>query len=435
MLPLRGLRTVFFFDQNRDQFMLYSTNSSLLARACGVACTAVLAAVLLGGCNKNPQGDAKQAPPAPPPPEVAVITVQPGTVTLSTELPGRLEASRVAEVRARVAGVLQKRLFAEGSNVRAGQQLFTIDPASYEAALQSAQAQLAQAEANLANASATAARNKPLIAAKAISQQEYDAAVAAEKAATAQVAAGQAAVRTASINLGYASVTAPISGRIGRALVTEGALVGQGEVTQLALVQQTDPLYLNMTQTAAAVMKLQQQLADGKLARDAQGAVVRVVLADGSVYPLPGHLLFTDLSVDPATGDVLLRASVPNPRHALLPGLFVRARLAQAQVDGAMLLPRQAVTRGSRGDTVIVVMPDGSVMPRPVKIGGEQEQSWIVTDGLKPGEQVLVEGAMKLMPGVKTVKPVPWQPAVGAQGAAASAAPASATSPASAAAN
>jgi len=418
--------------------MLHSTHTPLLVRTCGAACTAVLAAALLGGCNKKPQEGVK---PAPPPPEVAVITVQPGTVALSTELPGRLEAARVAQVRARVAGILQKRHFAEGSEVKAGQQLFTIDRAPYEAALQSAQAQLAQAEANLANASATAARNRPLIAAKAISQQEYDAAVAAEKAAAAQVAAGQAAVRTASINLGYASVTAPISGRIGRALVTEGALVGQGEATQLALIQQTDPLYLNVTQTAAAVMKLQQQLADGKLVRDAQGAVVRVVLADGSVYPLPGHLLFTDLSVDPATGDVLLRASVPNPRHALLPGLFVRARLAQAQLDGAMLLPRQAVTRGSRGDTVMVVLPDGAVAPRPVKIGGEQEQSWIVTDGLKPGEQVLVEGAMKLMPGVKTVKPVPWQlqQAAGAQGAGSGAAgpgaPASAAASAGAAAH
>jgi len=327
-------------------------------------------------------------------------------------------------VRARVAGILQKRLFTEGSEVKAGQPLFTIDPAPYEAALQSAQAQLAQAEANLANASATAARDKPLIAAKAISQQEYDAAVAAEKAAAAQVAAGKAAVRTAGINLGYASVTAPISGRIGRALVTEGALVGQGEATQLALVQQIDPLYLNITQTAAEVMRLQQQLAEGKLARDKEGAVVQVVLADGSVYPQTGHLLFTDLSVDPATGDVLLRASVPNPQRTLLPGLFVRARLTQAQIEHAMLLPQQAVTRGNAGNTVMVVNADGSFAPRPVKIAGQQEGQWIVTDGLKPGEQVMVEGVSKLVMGgkpVKAVKPVPWQ-----RGASATPAPASA---------
>jgi membrane fusion protein (multidrug efflux system) len=192
-------------------------------------------------------------------------------------------------------------------------------------------------------------------------------------------------------------------------------------VTQLATVQQIDPLYLNITQTAAAVMKLQRQLADGKLAHDAHGAVVRVVLEDGSVYPLPGHLLFTDLTVDPATGDVLLRASVPNPHHALLPGLFVRARLAQAEIDNAFLLPQQAATRGSAGDIVMVVNPDGTVAPRPVKIAGQQGGHWIVTGGLQPGEQVMVEGISKLALGAKTVKPVPWRPAAAASAPAAAA--------------
>jgi len=403
--------------------MLHSATFHFPLRAGGAALVAALAATLLGACGR------KEAPSAPPPPEVGVVTVQQAPVALSTELPGRLEASRVAEVRARVAGILQKRLFSEGSDVKAGQLLFTIDPAPYEAALQSAQAQQAQAEANLANASATAARDKPLIAARAISQQDYDAAVAAEKSALAQVAAGKAAVRTASINLGYANVTSPISGRIGRALVTEGALVGQGEVTQLALVQQIDPLYLNITQTAAAVMKLQQQLASGQLARDAQGAVVRIVLEDGSVYPLPGHLLFTDLSVDTTTGEVLLRATVPNPQHALLPGLFVRARLTQAQFDHAILLPQQAVTRNAAGDVAMVVNADGTVAPHPVKIAGQQGSNWIVTDGLKDGDQVMVEGISKVMMGAKMVKPVPWQPGAkrggpgaGAAGGAASAA-------------
>jgi membrane fusion protein (multidrug efflux system) len=389
-------------------------------RALAFAAT-VLAAAALVAC-----GDKKAAAPgAPgahiPPPEVAVVTVQLGAVELSTALPGRLEASRVAEVRARVAGILQKRLFTEGSDVKAGQQLFTIDPATYEAALQSAEAQLAQAEAALANASANAARDQPLVAVKAISQQAYDADVAAEKAAAAQVQAGKAAVRTASINLGYASVTAPISGRIGRALVTEGALVGQGEATQLATVQQIDPLYLNVTQTAAEVLKLKQQLAAGKLARDAQGAMVQVLLEDGSVYPLKGHLLFTDVSVDPATGEVLLRATVPNPKHDLLPGLFVRARLAQAQIDQAILLPQQAVTRSAAGDTVMVVKPDGTVAPRPVKISGQKDNNWIVTSGLQNGEQVMVEGISKMMMGAKTVKPVPWNSAAPGAGPAASA--------------
>jgi len=416
---------VFVFLENLVMSALSDFRSVTPACRALVTAAAVLAAAALTAC-----GDKKAAAPgagAPPPPEVAVVTVQPGVVELSTELPGRLEASRVAEVRARVAGILQKRLFTEGSDVKAGQPLFTIDPATYEAALQSAQAQLAQAEAALANASATAARDKPLVAAKAISQQTYDADVAAEKAAAAQVAAGQAAVRTASINLGYASVTAPISGRVGRALVTEGALVGQGEATQLATIQQIDPLYLNVTQTAAEVMKLRQQLAAGKLARDAQGATVEVALEDGSVYPLKGHLLFTDVSVDPATGEVLLRATVPNPRHALLPGLFVRARLAQAQIGNAVLLPQQSVTRGATGDTVMVVNADGGIAPRPVKVAGQQGGNWIVTDGLKSGEQVMVEGLSKVMMGAKTVKPVPWKKAA-APGAPAASTPASAAS-------
>jgi membrane fusion protein (multidrug efflux system) len=400
-------------------------------RALARAVTVLAAAALLTAC-----GNKKEAPGAsalPPPPEVAVVAVQPGTVVLSTELPGRLEASRVAQVRARVAGILQKRLFTEGSDVKVGQKLFTIDPATYEAALQSARAQLAQAQATLANASATAARDRPLVAAKAISQQTYDADVAAAKAAAAQVDAGKAAVRTASINLGYASVTAPISGRIGRELVTEGALVGQGEVTQLATIQQLDPLYLNVTQTAADVIKLKQQLAAGKLARDAQGATVQVVMEDGSIYPFKGHLLFTDMTVDEATGDVLLRATVPNPRHDLLPGLFVRARLTQAQIDNAILLPQQAVTRGAKGDIVMVVGPDGAVAPRPVKIAGQQNGNWIVTGGLQSGEQVMVEGISKLMMGAKTVKPVPWQPAASAPGAAGASAASAPAAPASAA--
>ena len=400
------------------------------ARYALVIAAAALAAAALTAC-----GDKKAAAPGAagakmPPPEVAVVTAQPGAVELSTELPGRLEASRVAEVRARVAGILQKRVFTEGADVKAGQLLFTIDPATYEAALQSAQAQLAQAEAALANAGATAARDKPLVAARAISQQTYDADVAAERAAAAQVQAGKAAVRVASINLGYASVTAPISGRIGRALVTEGALVGQGEATQLATVQQLDPLYLNVTQTAAEVLRLQQQLTAGKLAHDAQGVTVEVVLEDGAVYPLKGRFLFTDVTVDPATSEVLLRATVPNPDHALLPGLFVRARVKQAQIDGAMLLPQQAVTRGGpAGDTVMVVAADGSFAPRPVKIAGQQGGNWIVTGGLKSGEQVMVEGAISKLMMLKaaTVKPVPWKGA-GAAAAPAASAPAPAAS-------
>lgn len=405
---------------------------------------AVLLAAALAACgNKNDQAAGPGGPGgAMPPPEVGVVTVQPGTVSLSTELPGRLEPSRVAQVRARATGILTKRVFTEGSDVRAGQVLYHVDPAPYQAAQQSAQAQLAQAQASLANASALVARFRPLVAANAVSKQEFDAAVAAEKAAQAQVAAGRAAVRTASINLGYATVTAPISGRIGRSLVSEGALVSAQEGTQLAVIQQTNPLYVNLTQPAGDVLQLRQALQSGQLARSGTNAArVQILLENGQPYAEAGRLLFTDLTVDPGTGQVSLRAEVPNPQQLLLPGMFVRVRLQQAQVDNAMLLPQQAVTRGTQGDTVMVVAPDGTVAPRPVKIGGQRGSQWIVTDGLKPGEQVMVEGAMKLMLGAKVVKPVPWQPGkpppraaqAPASAAASAAAPAAAASAAPAA--
>ena len=372
----------------------------------------LLAAALAACGNKNDQAAGPGGPGgAMPPPEVGVVTVQPGTVSLSTELPGRLEPSRVAQVRARATGILNKRVFTEGSDVRAGQVLYQIDSAPYQATQQSAQAQLAQAQAQMANASAMVTRYRPLVAANAVSKQEFDAAVAAEKAAQAQVAAARAAVRTADINLGYATVTAPISGRIGRSLVTEGALVSATEGTQLATIQQINPLYLNITQSAAEVLKLREALQAGKLTRasGAEAARVQVLLENGQVYGQPARLLFTDLSVDPTTGQVNLRAEVPNPGGLLMPGMYVRARVEQAEIANAILLPQQAVTRGSQGDSLMVVASDGSVAPREIKIEGAHGQDWIVTDGLKPGEQVMVEGAMKLMMGAKVVKPVPWQ--------------------------
>ena len=251
-----------------------------------------------------------------------------GEVGLVTELPGRLEASRVAQVRARAAGIVQKRLFKEGSTVKAGQPLFTIDSAPYQATLQSAKAQLARAEANAAQAASLAKRYRPLVQANAISKQEYANAVAAQKTTEADVAVARAAVQTAQINVGYASVTAPISGRIGRALVTEGALVGQGEATPLALVQQIDPLFVNFTQSSSEALRLRRAFADGKLQRasDGNAAQVQVVLEDGSVYPQPGKLLFSDLTVDASTGQITLRAEIPNTKNLLLPGMYVRVR-------------------------------------------------------------------------------------------------------------
>jgi membrane fusion protein (multidrug efflux system) len=340
---------------------------------------------------------------------VGVVTVQPGDVGLVTELPGRLEASRVAQVRARAAGIVQKRLFLEGSAVRAGQALFQVDASAYQATLASAQAAVAKAEANLMQVSAQAERFKPLIEAKAISQQEFVNAQAAQKLAEADVAMARAAVQTARINLGYAAITAPISGRIGRALVTEGALVGQGEATPMAVIQQTDPMFINFTQSASEVMKLRSAMESGQLKRaGSQAASVRVVLEDGTEYAKPGKLLFSDLTVDTTSGQITLRAEVPNPAGTLLPGLFVRVRLEQAQISNAITLPQQAVTRTPQGDTVMVVAADGKVAPRTVKVGAQQRGQWVILDGLQPGDQVMVDGFQKLRGGAP-VKAVPWQ--------------------------
>lgn len=389
---------------------------------------AVLAAATLAGlsgCGAKSGEAAPASAASAPAPSVGVITVQPQAVGLTAELPGRLEATRIAQVRARAAGILQKRLFREGSDVKAGQLLFQIDAAPYRAQLQSAQAAQARAEANREQAGAQAERYKPLLEANAISKQDYVNAVAAFKQADADVASARAAVTTAQINLGYASVTAPISGRIGRALVTEGALVGQGEATQLALVQQIDPMYVNFTQSTTEVLRLRKAIEAGKLQRSgaADAATVQVVLEDGSVYGAPGKLLFSDLTVDTTSGQITLRAEVPNPGGLLLPGTYVRVRVQQAQASSAVLLPQQAVTRSPLGDSVMVVAADGQFGPRNVKLGGVQGGQWVVLDGLKAGEQVMVDGFQKLR-GLTVVNPVPWQPPAASGAAAASAAPA-----------
>ena len=383
--------------------------------ALGLLALSAIVAFFLTGCSPS-KDDAQAGAGAGGPPTVpaGVITVQPQSVPLTVDLPGRLEPIRTAEVRARVAGVVQKRLFTEGSVVQAGQSLFTIDPSTYRAALDSAQATQAQAEAQLAQASALLERYKPLQEAKAISPQEYLNAQVAQRQAQAAVAAGKAAAQQARIQLDYAAVRAPITGRIGRALVTEGALVGQGEATKLAVIQQTSSMYVNLTQSASQVMALRQALSAGKLqpaqSAGGAGAAVRIRLDDGSLYPLPGKLLFTDLTVDEASGQVSLRAEVPNPQGVLLPGLYVRVEIEQAKAEGGFLVPQQAVTRQTSGDTVRVVATDGQVNVRPVKLGSSQGTNWVVLDGLKAGEQVMVDGFQKLMvPGTR-VKPVPWTP-------------------------
>jgi membrane fusion protein (multidrug efflux system) len=359
--------------------------------------------LVLAGCKKDPAAGAPGGGQRPPP-EVGVIVTKAQSVELMTTLPGRVDPVRVAQVRARVNGVVQKRLFTEGSLVKEGQPLFQIDPAPYEATLQAARATLGRAEANLAQTTAQAERYKPLVEANAVSKQEYVNVVAAQKQAQADVAAGKAAVRSAEINRGYASVRAPISGRIGRALVTEGALVSATEATQLALIQQSDRVYINITQSGA---ELQRMRRSAGLKVHGNGSLpVTVLLDDGSELPVKGKLLFSDVVVDPSTGQVALRAEVPNKDGLLLPGQYVRVRLAQAEVPAGVLVPQQAVTRGSSGDTVIVVGPDNKPGPRPVKIGSQVGNQWVVLEGLKEGEQVVVDGFQKMQAPGAPVKPV-----------------------------
>ncbi len=404
------------------------------ARRLSLATWAVAAlALTLAACGGEQKAAQGAGGAAPPPAEVGVVTVTPQTAPLVTELPGRVEASRVAQVRARVTGIVQKRLFREGSDVKAGQALFIIDPAPYQAAVDSARAVLAKAQANTQQTTAQAARLKPLRDARAISEQDYDNARASQAQAEADVAGASAALRTAQLNLGYATVTAPISGRIGRALVTEGALVSQAEATQLALIQQIDPVYVNSTQAVADVERLRRAATEGGRAL-ADTAPVRIVLDDGTELQQRGRLLFSDLTVDPTTAQVTLRTEVANPQARLLPGMYVRTRLVQGQIAGAMLLPQQAVTRGPQGDSVLVVGEGGKTAPRPVKISGAFSSAagaqWIVTEGLKAGEQVVAEGFQKMRPGMP-VKAVPFTAgaAAGAGGAGAPAAGGTAVAP------
>lgn len=368
--------------------------------------SAAIALALVAGCGDK-KADAQNA--APPPPEVSIITVAPQRVALTDELPGRVEASRTAQVRARVPGIVQKRVFTEGSTVKAGEVLFHIDPAPFQATLSSAEAALSRSQANLAQANLQVKRFRPLIEENAISRQEFDNALTAQKQAEADVAAARASRQTASLNLGYATVKAPISGRIGRAQVTEGALVGQGEATPLATIQQIDPVYVNMTQSSTELLNLRRKLAEGKLERAGEDkAKVTLLTEDGQSYPQPGTLLFSDVAVDPTTGSVILRATVPNEDRSLLPGMYVRAQLNQAVQESAILVPQQAVARNADGSTVMVVDNENKVVVRPVSIEAAQGNDWIVSDGLKQGDKLIVEGLQKAKPGA-VVKPLPWR--------------------------
>ncbi len=361
------------------------------------------ALVLLASALLFAAGCAKKAPPpaAPAPIEVGVITVATQPVTLTRELPGRTSAFRVAEVRARVSGIVQKRLFTEGADVREGQALYQIDPAPYQAALDSARATLARAEANAASIRLAEQRSKQLLEAKAVSQQDYDNALAGLQAAEADIAAAKAAVQSAEINLGYTSVVSPVSGRIGRSQVTEGAYVQASSATLLATVQQLDPLYVDLAQSSAEVLRLRRALAEGKLQRTDSGeALVTLLLDDGAAYAQEGRLQFSDVTVDPSTSSITLRAIFPNPRGELLPGMFVRARLAEGSAPEAILVPQLAVTRNAQGDAVaLVVDAESKVAQRIVKTPRAVGNQWLVSEGLAPGDQVIVENLQRIRPG------------------------------------
>ncbi|WP_085315471.1 efflux RND transporter periplasmic adaptor subunit [Derxia lacustris] len=376
--------------------MLSSTHKKLLPLA--------LLAGLMAGCGQG--GDAGQAHAGGPggprgPAAVGTITVAARPVALSTELPGRTAAFQVAEVRPQVGGIVRERLFKEGAEVKAGAPLYQIDPRSYQASYDSALAALKRAEATAESARLTAARNRELGKIDAVSTQTVEDSTAALAQAEADVAAQRAAVQTARINLDYTRVTAPIGGRIGRSSFTPGALVTAGQADALATVQQLDPIYVDVTQSSADLLKLRRALAAGQLkSAGADQAAVRLKLEDGSDYGIEGKLEFSEVSVDPATGAVTLRAVFPNPKHELLPGMYVRAQVAQGTNADAITVPQRAVSRTPRGEAqVLLVGADGKVEARVIAVARTVGDSWLVTDGLKPGEKVIVEGLQKVGPG------------------------------------
>jgi len=362
--------------------------------------------LVVTGCEK--QGGAGAKPPSAPP-EVGVIAVQPQRVALTTELSGRTSAFLVAEVRPQVSGIIQQRLFTEGADVKAGEVLYQIDPATYQAAYNSGKAALAKAEANLLPARLKAERYQELVKINAVSQQDYDDVSAAVMQAEAEVEVGKAALETARINLAYTSVTAPISGRIGRSTVTDGALVTAGQPSPLATIQQLSSMYVDVTQSSAELLRLRQNLASGVLKSNGSAqAQVKLLLEDGSAYPLPGTLKFSEVTVDQSTGSITLRAIFPNPEQALLPGMFVHAIVEDGVSEQAILVPQRGVTRNPAGNAMVMVVgSEEKVEPRVIKVVRTVGDSWLVGEGLQPGDRVILEGIQKARPGTQ-VKAVPF---------------------------
>ncbi|WP_122031223.1 multidrug efflux RND transporter periplasmic adaptor subunit AcrA [Salmonella enterica] len=351
----------------------------------------------LTGCDdKQDQQGGQQMP------EVGVVTLKTEPLQITTELPGRTVAYRIAEVRPQVSGIILKRNFVEGSDIEAGVSLYQIDPATYQATYDSAKGDLAKAQAAANIAELTVKRYQKLLGTQYISKQEYDQALADAQQATAAVVAAKAAVETARINLAYTKVTSPISGRIGKSSVTEGALVQNGQASALATVQQLDPIYVDVTQSSNDFLRLKQELANGSLKQENGKAKVDLVTSDGIKFPQSGTLEFSDVTVDQTTGSITLRAIFPNPDHTLLPGMFVRARLQEGTKPAALLVPQQGVTRTPRGDaTVLVVGADNKVETRQIVASQAIGDKWLVTDGLKAGDRVVVSGLQKVRPGAQ----------------------------------
>lgn len=390
--------------------------------------TAPALALALAACGSQPQqqgagGSGGPGGQAGPPP-VSYVTVQQQAVPLTSELPGRLSPYESSEVRPQVNGIILDRLFTEGDMVRQGQPLYRIDAAPYRAAVASARAALTRAQATIASTEALARRYGELVKINAISKQEYENAVASAAQARADVASQQAAVRTAEIDLARTTIRAPISGRIGRSVSTTGALVSAAQTNALTTIQRLDPIYVDIQQSSADLLKLRQQIMAGQVARDGN-AKVALKLEDGSDYGPQGTLRFADVTVDETTGSQVIRALFPNPNGLLLPGMFVRARIVEGTQQNAMLVPQRAVSRDERGNpTVLVVGAENKIEPRPIQTSRTAGDAWIVTSGLKPGDKVIVEGAMMLRPGMP-VTPQPWNPnAKPAQGQPGAAAPA-----------
>lgn len=366
-------------------------------RALTRAILCMLLSLMLLACEEGGKG----APGSSGPREVVIIKLEPRREVYTTALAGRIASFQVAEVRPQVGGILQQRLFTEGADVKAGQALYQIDPATYEAALDSAQAALMKAEANVTPARLKAERFRELLAIKAVSKQEYDDAQAAFKQAEADVAVNRAAVKTARINLEYTKVRSPISGRIGKSAFTPGALVTANQAQALTSVRQLDPVYVDITQSSQDLLRLRAQFTNGELRSAAEEAPVRLKLENGAMYPHEGRLQFTDVSVDESTGMVSLRALFPNPEHILLPGMYVRAVIAEGVDENALLVPQRALRRDPKGQaSVLLVDGGGKVDVRLVDVGRTVGDSWQVLSGLKPGDRVIVEGGQNVRPGM-----------------------------------